>query len=475
MVNTREGIWQPYDLVIVNGVVVLEDGIEEVEIGVRDGRIADLGAELERGGARVLDAAGLTVLPGMIDAHVHFNEPGYGYWEGFASGSSALAAGGCTTYIDMPLNGVPPTVNVAALEQKRRSASASSLVDYAFWGGLMPGNLEQLPLLAAAGVVGFKAFMSSPGDDQEEAFRRSDDRALLEGMKVIAGLGSVLVLHAEDEDLVSELSARAIAEGRGSAADYAASRPIEAEARAVAKALAYAKQTGCRLHFAHISSVEAVEAIWRARQDGQDVSMETCPHYLTLTADDLADKGAVAKCAPPLRDVKEQAGLWRCLEEGRIDLIASDHSPCPPELKEGADMFSAWGGIAGAQSSLELLVDEGHLKRGIPLTRISRLLSGAPAERFGLSHSKGAIRAGCDADLVLIDLHHAYRLTSDMLFQRHKLSPYVDREIGCKVKLTLLRGMMVYEEGAGTGQERAGRECLAPAKYMQAGTVLRGG
>lgn len=471
MVDTRESIWRPYDLVIVNGVVVLEDRIEEVEIGVRDGRIAGLGAELERGGARILDAAGLTVLPGMIDAHVHFNEPGYGYWEGFASGSSALAAGGCTTYIDMPLNGVPPTVNVAALEQKRRRAASSSLVDYAFWGGLMPGNLEQLPLLAAAGVVGFKAFMSSPGDDQEEAFRRSDDRVLLEGMKVVAELGSVLVLHAEDEDLVSELSSRAVAEGRCSAADYTASRPIEAESRAVSKALAYAKQTGCRLHFAHISSVEAAEAIWRARQEGQDVTLETCPHYLTLTADDLLGKGAVAKCAPPLRGKEEQAGLWQCLEGGRIDLIASDHSPCPPELKEGADMFATWGGISGAQSSLELLVDEGHLKRGIPLTQISRLLSGAPAERFGLSHVKGAIRAGCDADLVLIDLDHRYRLTADMLYQKHKQSPYLDREIGCKVKVTLLRGKTVYEDGAGTSQERVGRECFASAKRIQSETV----
>ncbi|WP_337102754.1 allantoinase AllB [Paenibacillus sp. YIM B09110] len=454
----------PYDLVVVNGLVVLEDRIEKVEIGVRDGRIAEIGASLERSGARVIDAAGLAVLPGMIDAHVHFNEPGFGHWEGYATGSNALAAGGCTTFIDMPLNGVPPTVTVAALEQKRRRARGVSLVDYGFWGGLMPGYLEQLPLLAKAGVVGFKAFMSSPGDEHEEAFRRSDDGTLLEGMKRIAELGKVLVLHAEDEDIVTRLSKLALSEGRRGAFDYSASRPIEAELEAVSKALDYARQAGCSLHFAHISSEAAVKVIWQARRTGQDVTLETCPHYLTLTEDDFAHLGAVAKCAPPLRSAAEQARLWQCLELGLIDLIASDHSPCPAGLKEHTDMFAAWGGISGAQSSLELLVDEGYLKRGIPLTQISQLLSGAPARRFGLHHRKGAIQVGHDADLVLVDLNGGYRLTADRLFQRHMQTPYMDRELGCKVRMTLLRGKAVYEEGLGTNQSRAGLECFLPRK-----------
>ncbi|TYP73348.1 allantoinase AllB [Paenibacillus methanolicus] len=459
--RTRSAAGQSYELVIANGEVVLEDRVARAEIGIRDGRIAAIAPSVERGGARIVDAAGLVVMPGMIDAHVHLNEPGLGHWEGFVTGTNALAAGGCTAFIDMPLNGIPPTVTVDALERKRKRAAGAALIDYAFWGGLMPGYLGELPALAEAGVVGFKAFMSSPGDEDEDAFRRSDDGTLLEGMKRIAELGKILVLHAEDESIVARLTAIARAEGRQSAADYAATRPVEAETEAVGKALNYAKQTGCRLHFAHISSEAAVRMIGAARLAGVDVSLETCPHYLALTDEDLARLGAVAKCAPPLRGPQERAKLWQCLERGEIDLIASDHSPCPGELKQSSDLFAAWGGIAGAQSSLTLLVDEGHRKRGMPLSAISRLLAGAPAARFGLDGRKGAIKEGLDADLALIDLNRKYRLTAEQLQHRHKHTPYLDREIGCKVASTLLRGTIVYAEQDGIAPIRNGRELHA--------------
>jgi len=453
------GAERPFDLVVVNGGVVLENRVERLELGIRNGKIEAIAASLEREGIPVLDADRAVVMPGMIDAHVHFNEPGYGDWEGFATGSDALTAGGCTAFIDMPLNGIPPTVTVAALQAKRQRAMGASRLDYAFWGGLMPGYLRELPALAEAGVVGFKAFMSSPGDKKEEAFQRTDNGTLLEGMKRIAPLGKVLVLHAESEAITAGMSEQALSEGRTGARDYASSRPIEAEVEAVETALDYAERTGCRLHFAHISSEAAVVRIRDARLAGVDVTLETCPHYLALNEEDFVRIGAAAKCAPPLRSAAEQLKLWHCLERGWIDLIASDHSPCPPELKASKNMFEAWGGIAGAQSSLELLVDEGHLKRGIPLPRIARLLSGAPAERFGL-RGKGGIRVGADADLVVLDLERRYSLTQAGLYHRHKHTPYLNREIGCKVRATLLRGRIVYDERGGLAADRKGQECM---------------
>lgn len=455
----------PFDLVIAGGDVVLDDRVERLEIGIRNGKIDAVSHSVSGDSLAVLDASGLIVMPGMIDAHVHFNEPGMAHWEGFASGSDALAAGGCTAYIDMPLNGIPPTVTAAALSWKRRLAASGSRLDYGFWGGLMPGYLHELRPLANAGVVGFKAFMSSPGDDHEDAFRRADDRTLQEGMERIAELGKVLVLHAESERIVSSLTERAGREGRRSAKDYSETRPIEAELEAVETALSFAERAGCRLHFAHISSESAVRKIREARARGLDVSLETCPHYLVLTEDDLARMGAIAKCAPPLRSASERDKLWACLTRGEIDLIASDHSPCPSELKTGEDMLAAWGGISGAQSSLELMVDEGHLQRGVPLPALARLLAGAPAERYGLI-GKGAIKEGFDADLALLDLNRSYRLTQDRLYYRHKHTPYLDRMLGCQVMATVLRGRIVYEASEGLASGRAGVECAIASSVL---------
>ncbi|MCI3923730.1 allantoinase AllB [Paenibacillus sp. TRM 82003] len=439
---------ESFDLVVQKGLVVLPTGAEALDVGIKDGRVAALAARLPEDGASVVDAEGCYVLPGMIDAHVHLNEPNFGHWEGFRTGSASLAAGGVTCYVDMPLNGNPPTVTPEALDAKAALADGSSAVDYAFWGGLVPGKLDALEPMHALGVVGFKAFLSNPGGEGEGRFREVDDATLFEGMKRIASFDGLLALHAESDAITSILSAEAAASGKTSALDFAASRPIAAETEAVAKALLFAERTGCRLHFVHISSAEAVAMIDGAKRRGLDVTVETCPHYLLLTEADMEALGPVAKCAPPLRSSQERERLWAEVASGRLDLVASDHSPCPSALKEGP-FFSAWGGISGAQSSLELLFDEAVNKRGLPPTLVAELTASGPAKRFGLAPRKGSIVLGADADLAVVDPKGAYVLTSDMLYYRHKHSPYVGREIGCRVKATLVRGRLVYsvEEG----------------------------
>lgn len=436
------------DLKITGGLVVLRHEVCRLDIGVADGKIVRLAGDITDVANRHFDAQGLHVLPGMVDAHVHLNEPGMGHWEGFETGSAALAAGGCTSYLDMPLNGLPPTVSAAAMSRKLRAAANRSAVDYALWGGLVPGKLKELEPLAEAGVIGFKAFMSEPGGEGEERFRRADYATLLEGMKRIAGLNRVLALHAEDEAMVASLAGHSIREGRTGARDYAASRPVSAERTAVRQALEMARETGCALHFVHISSADSVRIIRKAKERGLDVTVETCPHYLTLTEDDMERMGAVAKCAPPLRSAEDREKLWQAVADGHIDIMASDHSPSPQELKQSPSFFEAWGGIAGAQSSLELMVDEGHLKRGLPLPLLSRMLSLHPAARFGLHPRKGEIALGADADLALMNLGRGYTLESKHLKQRHPYSPYVGRNFGCRVSATFVRGRLVYEADA---------------------------
>ncbi len=459
-----------FDMVIQGGSVVFPDRVQHCDVGIEQGRISYIGIirpeQLEQA-TTVIDATGLQVMAGMIDAHVHLNEPGFGDWEGFVTGSSTLAAGGCTTFLDMPLNGVPPTVTVAALEQKVQAATDATYIDYACWGGLVPGKLDHLEALAEAGVCGFKAFMSAPGDPDEEAFRNVDDLTLLEGMRRIARTGHVLALHAEYEPIVSHLTAESLARQQTTAADYTASRPIAAEVAAVRQALDYARQTGCRLHFVHISSSEAVFIIQQAIADGMDVTLETCPHYLTLTDHDLEMIGAAAKCAPPLRNQKQQDQLWQCVASGQIHMITSDHSPCPSVLKEqAAHIFEAWGGISGAQHSLELMLEEGHLQRGIPLTLLTRLLSLEPARRFGLSPRKGELKVGADADLVLVNLEAGYRIEADNLYQRHKHSPYIGRTLHCRVEQTISRGRKVYTREQGLIGDPQGQRMVIELKKV---------
>jgi allantoinase len=406
-----------HDLVVRGGTLVLADGPRRADLGVTDGAIAEIAVELP-GGREELDASGLHVLPGGLDAHVHFNEPGRTHWEGWATGTAALAAGGMTACFEMPLNAHPPTVDGAAFDAKLAAASASATVDFGLWGGIVPGNADRLPELHERGVIGFKAFMSASGVDD---FARADDATLYEAMAICARLGAIVAVHAENDRLTSR--ARTGTTWR----DYAASRPPVAETEAIARALAFAEDTGCALHVVHVSTARGIELVAEARARGVDATCETCPHYLFLREEDMGRLGAVAKCAPPLRAPEP---LWERLDA--IQLVASDHSPSPPELKDTDDYFFAWGGIAGAQTTIPLL-----LTKAEPAT-VARLTAHGPARRFRIAN-KGAIAVGNDADLALVDLAARDPLRAEHLRSRHKLSPFLGVPLP-RVVRTLLRG-----------------------------------
>lgn len=436
---------QMLDLCITGGRVVLPSGVEETDVGIQAGKIARIGPIDKKEARCIMNANGQYVFPGAVDTHVHFSEPGRTEWEGFFTGSRSLAAGGTTTYVEMPLNALPATTNRANLQRKLEAAKGQNYVDYSFYGGLVPTNLHELADLSAGGVVAFKCFLSPCGSDIPGDFRNVDLNGLRAGMRLLAEKGQLLCVHAEDPSMISQLEAKLLSPVGADA--YVASRPVEAEVKAVCDTLAAARETGCRIHFVHISSAAAIEAIERAKEEGVDVTVESCPHYFLLSAEELAELGPLAKCQPPLRPKQEQAKLWACLLDGQIDWLASDHSPCTPDLKDG-DFLTAWGGISGCQNNIDIMFDAAVKRRGMPPEQLARLIATNPAKRMNL-REKGEIAIGKDADFAFVDDRQSYTLTKEQLYYKNKHSPYVGRTIGCKVRRVLLRGQTIYTEEKG--------------------------
>ncbi|MDV5168205.1 allantoinase AllB [Photobacterium rosenbergii] len=439
-----------YDKIIKNGTVILENEAINTDVAIKDGLIAAIGNEL--GSAdEYIDATGLIVSPGMVDGHVHITDPGgpRSEWEGYETATKAAAKGGVTTCVEMPLNQVPATIDRETLHVKYEAGKGRLTVDVASLGGLVPHNIDRLHELAEEGVVGYKCFVSTCGNPDPESgdFCNVNNYELYEGMTELARLGKILLMHAENAEICDGLGKKAVAEGRLTAKDYIASRPVFTEVEAVRRALYLAKETGCKLHLCHLSSPEAIEEVTKARNSGQDVTCESCGHYFAIDDNQFEEIGTKAKCSPPIRDKDNQDRMWAKLLNGEIDFITSDHSPCTPDLKEGG-IFDAWGGISSLQNSVDIMFDEGVQKRGMALTQFAKLMATNPADLFGLDQ-KGRIAVGKDADIVMIKPNSSYVLTADDLEYRNKFSAYEGRNIGAQVAKTLLRGQVVYDLDVG--------------------------
>jgi allantoinase len=435
-----------YDLYLKNANLVTEQTVFRGGVAVSQGKIALVvsgDAALEA--REVLDLQGRFLLPGVVDAHVHFNQPGRDHWEGYRTGSMAAAAGGVTTALEMPLNATPPTINRELLDHKRRSVSGDAVVDYGQWGGLVDNNLAELSGLNEGGVIGYKAFASNSGVD----FERLDDDVLYAGLISISEMGNVIGLHAENEYVTAYLGQKLREAGRTDRASWHESRPPETELEAIQRACYWAKVTGGNLHIVHVSIPEGIRAIAQARLGGAHVTAETCPHYLFFDHQDFERIGPAAKCAPPIRSREQVEALWQCVLEGLVDTIGSDHSPCTWDEKEkGLDnIWKAWGGISGIQTMLPALLSEGVHKRGLSLPALVRMLSANPARLFGLYPQKGSLLPGADADLVVVDLDREWTLTTESLFYKNKHSAYVGCTFKGSVERTLVRGVTVYEAG----------------------------
>ncbi|PWW54258.1 allantoinase AllB [Actinokineospora spheciospongiae] len=419
------------------------DGTERpAAVRVVDGRITAIEPlTADADGAEVVELAGDEVLlPGLVDTHVHVNDPGRADWEGFPSATLAAAAGGVTTLVDMPLNSLPPTTDVRALRVKQEAATGRVHVDVGFWGGAVPGNAGELAALHEAGVFGFKCFLLDSGVAE---FGHLDPDQLAEHLGVTAGLGALLIAHAEDGGIV------AAPPNSRDYADFLASRPRAAEDSAIAGVIAAARATGGRAHVVHLSSSDALPMIAAAKDEGVALTVETCPHYLTLTAEDVPDGATEFKCCPPIREAANRELLWEGLRDGVIDVVVSDHSPCTPDLKrlDSGDFGEAWGGVSSLQLGLPA-VWTGARERGVELSEVVGWMAEGPADLVGLAR-KGRIAVGCDADLVVFAPDDTFTVDAAALRHRNPVTPYHGATLRGVVRSTWLRGAPVAGEPRG--------------------------
>ncbi len=443
------------DLYLHNGTVVTETGVFHGGVVVANGIISQVVAGTPPIEATAtLDLQGKWLLAGLVDGHVHFNEPGLEKWERYRTGTRAAAAGGVTTILDMPLNSTPPTINLAELKRKRAAVQNEAVVDYAHWGGLVNNNLEDLRPLHEAGVIGLKAFMTYAPD-----FPRVDDDLIHAGMEQVRALGNVIAIHSENEYVTAFRAAQLKATGRRDLAAWPESRPPFQELEAIRRALYWAEVTGAHLHIVHVSIAEGIHAAVQAWLEGVNVTVETCPQYLLLDLDDYLRIGPRAKCAPPVRSREHVEALWACVLAGLVDTIGSDHSPCTVQDKEigYTDIWQAWGGISGVQTMLPALLTEGVHKRGLALPLLTRMVSANPARVFGLYPQKGTILPGSDADLVIVDPDRRWTLAAEDLYYRNRHSAFTGFEFRGRVERTLVRGVSVCEQGTITVEPGFGR------------------
>jgi allantoinase len=441
--------------------VLTADGMRPAAVVIEGERIAAVVApEAAAGAGPVIDCGDLVIMPGLVDCHVHVNEPGRTEWEGFETATRAAAAGGVTTIVDMPLNCLPVTTTAAALGAKLESLDGSLWVDAGFWGGVVPGNADALAELVAAGVLGCKAFLVHSGIDE---FPDCGEDDLRRAMPILREAGVPLLAHAE-----LDLGGADAPSDPRTYAGYLASRPPAWEDAAIALLVRLCRETGCPVHIVHLSSAGSLAQLAAARAEGLPVTVETCPHYLCLSAEEVADGDTLFKCAPPIRGRDNREGLWRGLADGVIDLVVTDHSPCTPALKrrDEGDFSAAWGGIASLQLGLPAVWTEARA-RGLAIERLAGWMSERPAALAGLGHRKGRIAPGFDADLVIWDPDAEIEVTAASLHLRHPVSPYLGRRLRGEVRATWLRGVEVFRDGAHCGGPRGapllGRGAPAPS------------
>lgn len=444
-----------FDLIVKNTNIVTDEDIFKGSVAVKGEKIVEiLSPNTDEDAGVIVDGTGNYLFPGVIDTHVHLNDPGYTWREDFYHATEAAAIGGVTTVVDMPLQNVPALSNSKIFEDKYNIVKPKALIDYAFWGGVLDYNLSDLEELNKSGVMAFKSFLSPVGKD----YTSLDLGRVRKALDIIKKFDGIAGFHCEDYSIIAYEQEQAIKNGRVSRSDYLESRPLVAELIAVKNIIELSKESGTRVHICHVSSPQVAKEIKHAKAQGVRITAETCPHYLKFSKEDFIEKGMLFKCAPPLREKKDSENLWEYVCDGTLDIISSDHSPSAAyEKSEEEGSFKPWGGISGLQSGLQVMFNEAVVKKGLSCSLIANVMSKKPAEVFGMSAKKGIIKPGYDADMVLLNPNEEWEITSDSLKYLNKISAFVGTKGRGLPICTFLRGEIVADKGHITGKHGFGK------------------